>query len=114
MNIAKIHQRFRYIETPAIWTRSLSLLHLQLQIPILQNRTRLSGQQRALGRRVLGLERVADLLHRHPLDALELVDVLDVAAGSSSAEENGQREVAQLTALASSNREGAHTRQGGR
>jgi hypothetical protein len=58
---------------------STSLLHFQLQIPILENRTRLSWQQRALGRRVLCFPGVADGLHGDPFDAFELVDVLDVS-----------------------------------
>jgi hypothetical protein len=55
-----------------------SLLHLKLQIPILQNGSRLSRQQSPLRRLILRFESVADRLHGHPLDAFELVDVLDV------------------------------------
>lgn len=58
---------------------SASLLYLQLEVPILENRTRLSRQQRTLGRFVLRFPVVADGLHGDPLDAFELVDVLDVS-----------------------------------
>lgn len=61
------------------------LLHLQLQLPILLNLTSLRRQQRALGRRVLRFESVADRLHRDPLDAFEFVDVFDVARWKRSA-----------------------------
>jgi hypothetical protein len=60
---------------------STSLLNLQLQIPILENRPRLRRQQSALRRLVLRFESVADRLHRYPLDAFEFVNVFDVAVG---------------------------------
>lgn len=52
-------------------------LNLQLQIPVLEYGTRLRRQHGALGRLVLRLKIVTDLLHRHPFNPLKLVDVFD-------------------------------------
>ena len=56
-----------------------SLLHFQLEVPVLENRTRLGRQQGTLWWLVLRFPVVADGLHGDPLDAFELVDVLDVS-----------------------------------
>jgi hypothetical protein len=91
----------------------LSLLHLQLKIPILQDRSRLSRQQSAFWRLVLCLESIADRLHRHPLDAFEFVDVFDMTIQTQQSQHlhafgslSLLRRVRALTVLASLGREG--------
>jgi len=102
-------------------TTSLSssylLLHFELKVTILQNRTRLCRQQSTLGRRVLRFEGVADRLHGHPFDAFEFVDVFDVAVVQER-QYNSLLLIGReyldlgLTALTSSTREGGRKRLG--
>jgi hypothetical protein len=55
------------------------LLHLELEIAILQDRPGLRWQQGTFWWLVRCFESVADRFHGYPLDAFEFVDVFDVA-----------------------------------